>query len=347
MNEETIGTPEAKPAWQASLDARDWAKEFMRINAGRLVENFGGPPRDGALVDEATMVGWFANALMRGRDEAHWKLHKELVRLAEWAHLNLYGGEPKEWRALPTVSGVLGQLDNMLAGMGPKKPALERQLRELENEFVRHQGTTMELSVDAEQLRDDLRKTQYNWNVDLKELKDRVAGLEASLRTHPDAAGDLLSTDLARVGFVHGLVFQVAGQLDKRIGELGERVHYCETQLPQPGDRTLGTMHAEVCARLSELEEKTRCGTTVANEDLSVRCARAELRVEELEKSLDHQTKMNRLVGEGYQRMRDKCDRLKEAAKKWGDQAIKAHGLLYPDSPVTEVLRGKLEEDLK
>jgi len=40
------------------MDAQKWAKEFMRIWAGRWAE-----------VDEALMISWFANAIMRGFDE--------------------------------------------------------------------------------------------------------------------------------------------------------------------------------------------------------------------------------------------------------------------------------------
>lgn len=38
-----------------SFDARDWAQAFCKVNPS---------------VDESTMIGWFANALMRGYDEA-------------------------------------------------------------------------------------------------------------------------------------------------------------------------------------------------------------------------------------------------------------------------------------
>ena len=37
---------------QRTMDAQEWAKEFIRINGG----------------DEATMIGWFANAIMVGYD---------------------------------------------------------------------------------------------------------------------------------------------------------------------------------------------------------------------------------------------------------------------------------------
>jgi hypothetical protein len=43
-----------------SLDARDWAKAFCE----RVRKN----PH--IATDEGTMIGWFANALMRGHDEA-------------------------------------------------------------------------------------------------------------------------------------------------------------------------------------------------------------------------------------------------------------------------------------
>lgn len=42
-----------------TLDAQLWAKEFMRIWSGRWAE-----------VDEGLMIAWFANAIMRGFDEA-------------------------------------------------------------------------------------------------------------------------------------------------------------------------------------------------------------------------------------------------------------------------------------
>lgn len=46
--------PEDRPDWPLpSFDARDWAKAFCKINP---------------QIDEETMIGWFANALMRGYD---------------------------------------------------------------------------------------------------------------------------------------------------------------------------------------------------------------------------------------------------------------------------------------
>ena len=50
--------PEQRSDWPLpSFDARDWAKAFMVVYD------------NGAYIDEALMVGWFANALMRGFDE--------------------------------------------------------------------------------------------------------------------------------------------------------------------------------------------------------------------------------------------------------------------------------------
>lgn len=49
--------------------------------------------------------------------------YEEAKRLAEFMHKEFYGGEPKEREPLPTLIGVLSQIDNMLAGMRPKGPA--------------------------------------------------------------------------------------------------------------------------------------------------------------------------------------------------------------------------------
>ena len=49
-----------------TMDAVRWAREFMRLFGQRLHE-----------VDESLMVGWFANAIMRGWDEARWKAKRE------------------------------------------------------------------------------------------------------------------------------------------------------------------------------------------------------------------------------------------------------------------------------
>jgi len=49
--------PKTRPDWPLpSFDARDWTEAFQKTN-----------PNSG--IDEGTMLGWFANALMRGFDE--------------------------------------------------------------------------------------------------------------------------------------------------------------------------------------------------------------------------------------------------------------------------------------
>jgi hypothetical protein len=50
--------PKDRPDWPLpSFDARDWAEAFDRFNPGHNIP-------------EGVMLGWFANALMRGLDEA-------------------------------------------------------------------------------------------------------------------------------------------------------------------------------------------------------------------------------------------------------------------------------------
>jgi hypothetical protein len=57
--------PEDRPDWPLpSFDAVDWAKAFCKI-----ATNLGYRDAEGQPVDEGWMVGWFANALMRGYDE--------------------------------------------------------------------------------------------------------------------------------------------------------------------------------------------------------------------------------------------------------------------------------------
>lgn len=51
--------PKERPDWPLpSFDARDWAEAFCKIQAAK-----------GIAIDEDVMIGWFANALMRGFDE--------------------------------------------------------------------------------------------------------------------------------------------------------------------------------------------------------------------------------------------------------------------------------------
>lgn len=58
--------PEERPDWPLpSFDARDWAKAFLRFNPD-------------SNVSEDVMLGWFANALMRGFDECTARSQREV-----------------------------------------------------------------------------------------------------------------------------------------------------------------------------------------------------------------------------------------------------------------------------
>lgn len=59
--------PEQRPDWPLpSFDAQDWAKAFCdRFIVSRRDGHKSGPIDD----DVGLMIGWFANALMRGYDE--------------------------------------------------------------------------------------------------------------------------------------------------------------------------------------------------------------------------------------------------------------------------------------
>lgn len=54
-----------------SFDARDWASEWLEV-----IKNYPGVP-----TDEGTMVGWFANALMCGFDEANRRTNKKMEKM--------------------------------------------------------------------------------------------------------------------------------------------------------------------------------------------------------------------------------------------------------------------------
>jgi hypothetical protein len=71
-----MSTPNPKPEnWPLqSFDAVDWAKEFCDI----YEHNHGTRP------DEGWMITWFANALMRGHDEARWSHEREMRELVGW-----------------------------------------------------------------------------------------------------------------------------------------------------------------------------------------------------------------------------------------------------------------------
>jgi len=57
--------PHERPDWPyPSFDARDWAVAFCKVANEHGFKDANGQP-----IDEDWMIGWFANALMRGYDE--------------------------------------------------------------------------------------------------------------------------------------------------------------------------------------------------------------------------------------------------------------------------------------
>lgn len=69
-----------------SFDAKDWAKAFIDTLGARISYQ----------LDEATMLGWFANALMRGWDERQWRLDAEAARLNQPAAPEQESGDERE-----------------------------------------------------------------------------------------------------------------------------------------------------------------------------------------------------------------------------------------------------------
>jgi len=84
MSSETEGRPRTQG--QMSFDARDWARMFV----GLVQHN------PAIATDEETMTTWFANALMRGYDERHWRTpeYKRQIRriLYPWWSWRRYWG---------------------------------------------------------------------------------------------------------------------------------------------------------------------------------------------------------------------------------------------------------------
>ena len=75
-----------------SFDAQVWAREFMCIKAS------------GVEIDEGLMIGWFANALMRGYDEHRWRETSMIREFCGWLSADipeLHGVEvPRLWESL-------------------------------------------------------------------------------------------------------------------------------------------------------------------------------------------------------------------------------------------------------
>jgi hypothetical protein len=77
--------PEDRPDWPLpSFDARDWAKAFCRIF---MVQKIAGYDTARVDDDEALMITWFANALMRGYDEHAARFNELANAVAMVAHL--------------------------------------------------------------------------------------------------------------------------------------------------------------------------------------------------------------------------------------------------------------------
>jgi hypothetical protein len=57
----------AEQAWPHTIDAREWARQW--------IETIGANPE--IPMDEETMIGWFANAIMAGYDTAQFHQSKE------------------------------------------------------------------------------------------------------------------------------------------------------------------------------------------------------------------------------------------------------------------------------
>jgi hypothetical protein len=66
MSSQTVDTPQDpldEPNFHESMDARDWARAFVaHVTANPAI-----------ATDEGAMIGWFANAIMRGYDTARAK----------------------------------------------------------------------------------------------------------------------------------------------------------------------------------------------------------------------------------------------------------------------------------
>jgi hypothetical protein len=98
---------ENKLEFLKSFDAWDWARDFCEI-----VRNHPNVP-----YDEETMMGWFANALMRGWDEKSWRQDKEdenrwIYILKDWQNgevVALYSEEPTKEKCDRNYSLHLGE----------------------------------------------------------------------------------------------------------------------------------------------------------------------------------------------------------------------------------------------
>ena len=166
-----------------SFDSRDWAKEFMSRFRGLT----------GSFIDEELMVGWFANALMRGYDEHRWKLEREspagppsdLERLEttmrlhhEWAAKNI--SNLRETLQIRTLGLDAPALKRRLDSAEKQVDWLTERLPELEHSIA---NPDLKLSRRIDEL-DERMKAAHDAHVDqtvkwADELDKRLSDLEA------------------------------------------------------------------------------------------------------------------------------------------------------------------------
>jgi hypothetical protein len=63
MSDSHPAKPPTEHTLLATTDPMVWAQEFCRIFSGHIIMPYERPDTDAGIVDEGTMVGWFANAM--------------------------------------------------------------------------------------------------------------------------------------------------------------------------------------------------------------------------------------------------------------------------------------------
>lgn len=115
------------PNFTESCDAKDWAEAFVaHVQANPSI-----------ATDEGTMIGWFANAIMRGYDE-HARIHptlRETLEATEAYQHTLRDAEEqraKRVQAEQDAAALRAQLADAIAVIGSSKPkvALHRTRQE-------------------------------------------------------------------------------------------------------------------------------------------------------------------------------------------------------------------------
>lgn len=178
--------PPVVPGWMASFDARTWAKEFVRSAQAN--------PQ---VLTEECMVGWFANALMRGYDEHRWKAEREA---ASGKVLGTQAPEP------PCVEERLAELERTAKAAEDRNHlfhhAIEGRVFSLENP----DGSSAGVSAVERHLLNQMRE-HHEWAAkQIAELTQLVAArtqaLERRLQGHRELA---IANDLDLVNRVMAL----------------------------------------------------------------------------------------------------------------------------------------------